>query len=208
MKKVLYITANPQSDERSYSKRTGKYYLEQLKLKHEVEVIELDVYKTTIPLIDEDVLSAWGMLRGGSAFNDLSDAQQQKVGQMGNLLNQFKEADEYVVVTPVWNFSLPPMLKAYIDTFMIAGETFKYSEAGPVGLMTDKKATIIQAAGSFMSDDAMVELNFANKYLEKVFQFIGITEIKHITIEGLAIPGLSDEDRFLAVHSQVDAVFV
>jgi len=207
MKKVLYITANPQSEEKSYSKRTGKYYLEQLKANQDVEVIELDVYKATIPMIDEDVLTAWGALSSGSAFNELSEAQQIKIGQMTTILNQFKEADAYVIVTPVWNFSVPPMLKAYIDNIMIAGETFKYSEAGPVGLMTDKKATIIQAAGSFMSEGAMLDFNFANKYLEKVLQFIGITEINHITIEGLAIPGPSDEDRFSDVYSKVDAAF-
>lgn len=125
MKKVLYITANPQIEEQSYSKRTGKYYVEQMKVTQDVEITELDVYKTWIPLIDADVFSAWGHLKSGNEFSALSELQQEKIAQMNVLLKQFKEADEFIVVTPVWNFSIPPMLKAYIDNIMIAGETFK-----------------------------------------------------------------------------------
>lgn len=207
MKKVLYITANPQKEAQSYSKRTGKYYLEQLKLNQEAEVIELDVYNASIPLIDDDVMTAWGQLQSGTPFTDLSQSQQFKVQQMNENLQQFKDVDEYVIVTPVWNFSVPPMLKAYIDNIVIAGETFKYEESGPVGLMKDKKLTIIQAAGSFMSEGDMLDFNFANRYLEKVFQFLGIRDIKHITIEGVAIPGTTDEDRLSAVYEKVDLVF-
>lgn len=205
MKKILYITANPQVEEKSYSKRTGKYYLEKIKDKRDVELTELDVYNTTIPLIDSDVLAAWGHLRAGNAFSSMSDVQQEKIAQMNALLSQFKEADEYIIVTPVWNFSIPPMLKAYIDNILIAGETFKYSEAGPVGLMVHKKVTIIQASGSVLSQAPMTAFNHASVYLEKVFQFIGITDVVQIAIEGLAIPGKSDEERLSEVYSQIDA---
>lgn len=206
MKKILYITANPQIAEKSYSKRSGLYYLEELKAKRSVEVIELDVYNANIPLIDSDVLKAWGSLREGLEFTALSDTQQSKIAQMNANLAQFKEADEYIIVTPVWNFSIPPMLKAYIDNIMIAGQTFKYTEEGPIGLMGDKKVTIIQASGSVLSEGSMQAFNFASMYLEKVFMFMGITEINQIAIEGIAIPGPSDEERFSKVYAQIDTV--
>ena len=128
MKKVLYINGNPQSESVSYSRGAANYYVNQLKKDSNVEVEVINVYDEYIPLIDQDVLSAWGVLRSGGGFKELSEDQQQKVGRMGEVLNQFKLADEYVFATPLWNFGVPPMLKAFIDNVTIAGETFKYNE--------------------------------------------------------------------------------
>lgn len=203
MKKILYITANPKSDEKSYSKRVGHYYIDQIKEKN-LDITGLDVYASEIPLIDRDVFLAWDQLAKGVEFNRLTHNQQLKINQMKSILDQFKEADEYIFVTPVWNFSIPPMLKAYIDNIVIAGETFKYSASGPVGLMNGKKATIIQASGSVLSEGKLVNRNHTSKYLDEILRFIGIEDIMHINIEGVAIPGLSEEERLKDVYQKID----
>lgn len=74
--------------------------------------------------------------------------------------------------------------------------------------MSDKKVTIIQASGSVLSKEPMTAFNFASAYLEKVFQFIGITEVTQVAIEGIAIPGKSDENRLSEVYNRIDAVLV
>ncbi len=206
MKKVLYIVANPQAETQSYSKRAGTYYLEQLKKNQDVEVTVFDVYEEFVPLVDGDVLSAWGALGQGQAFTELTGEQQKKVGRMGEIIEQFKASDEYVIVTPLWNFSVAPMLKAYIDNVVIAGQTFKYTENGPVGLLENKKATIIQASGGFYSEEPMAAFNHGNKYLEQVLGFMGVAKIDHVSLEGIAVPGPTVDERLSAAYTKIEGI--
>jgi len=203
MKKVLYIIGNPQTEAKSYSKRVGKYYLEELKKQEPLDLEIVDVYRDPIPLVDLEVLEAWDALKNGSEFSKLTSSQQGKIMQMNANLKQFMEADEYVFISPVWNLSITPMLKAYIDNVVIANKTFKYTEMGPEGLLKNKKATIIQAAGSVLSDGPLVKMNYANRYLETILRFMGIEEVNHLTIEGVAIPGTPDEKRFEKVYKDI-----
>ncbi len=91
--------------------------------------------------IDADVFAAWGKFAAGEGFEALTEVQQQKIAAMNTNLETFMNADRYVFVTPMWNFSYPPVVKAYLDNVAIAGKTFKYTENGPVGLLEGKKST-------------------------------------------------------------------
>lgn len=187
MGKVLYITANPKADEQSYSLTVGRAFLEAYrKEKPEDEIIELDLYQTDIPYIDTDVFSGWGKLQQGKAFEELSADEKAKVAGINKLTDQFISADKYVFVTPLWNFSFPPKMKAYIDTICIAGKTFKYTADGPVGLLSDKRAVHIQARGGVYSEGPAKEMEFGDRYLRAIFQFVGITDVQSIYVEGMA----------------------
>ncbi|TCS96446.1 FMN-dependent NADH-azoreductase [Hazenella coriacea] len=184
MSKVLYITANPKAESESFSLRLGQAFLNQYKeLNPQDEIIELDLYNTDIPNIDADVFQGWGKLASG---NELNEIEQQKVARLNELLDQFISADKYVFVTPMWNFNFPPRFKSYIDTFCIAGKTFKYTPEGPVGLMTGKKAVHIHARGGIYSEGPNKNSDFADSYLRTILQFIGITDIESVIAEGMA----------------------
>ncbi|MBA4541341.1 FMN-dependent NADH-azoreductase [Thermoactinomyces daqus] len=184
MAKVLYITANPKPIDESFSLRVGKAFLERYKeIRPEDEIVELDLYKTEIPYIDEEVFSGWGKLAKGA---DLTPEEKKKVDRINELTEQFVSADKYVFVTPFWNFLFPPKLKAYIDTICIAGKTFKYTENGPVGLLKGKKAVHIQARGGVYSEGPAREVEFSDRYLRTVLQFIGITDVESVIAEGMA----------------------
>lgn len=184
MAKVLYITANPKTADQSFSLAVGEEFLAQYRQESpEDEIITLDLYNMDIPFIDGDVLSAWGKLREGAA---LTSVEEKKVEAINALTEQFLEADKYVFVTPLWNLGLPPKLKAYIDTFVIAGKSFKYTENGPVGLLTDKKAVNIHASGGYYSEGPAVEFDFAHRYLKTILSFVGIPSIDSVIIEGMA----------------------
>jgi FMN-dependent NADH-azoreductase len=77
------------------------------------EVVHIDLYKENIPELDTDVFSGWGKLRSGSGFEELSAEEKAKVGRLNELSEQFMSGDKYVFVTPLWNFSFPPVMKAY-----------------------------------------------------------------------------------------------
>lgn len=115
----------------------GKAFIESYKENHASdEVKHIDLFKEDIPVIDKDVLTGWGKLRNG---DDLTKEEQQKVDRFSEILEEFLSGDKYVFVSPMWNLSFPPVLKAYIDAISIAGKTFKYTAEGPQGLLTDKK---------------------------------------------------------------------
>lgn len=183
----MYITAHPLDDTQSYSLAAGKAFIETYKEANpDHEVIHLDLYKEHIPQIDADVLNGWGKLRSGKSLDELTSEEKAKVGRLSELCEQFIEADKYVFVTPLWNFSFPPVLKAYIDAVAVAGKTFKYTEQGSVGLLTDKKALHIQARGGIYSEGPAAQMEMGHRYLAVVMQFFGVPSFEGLFVEGHA----------------------
>ncbi|KAA9024208.1 FMN-dependent NADH-azoreductase [Niallia endozanthoxylica] len=195
MAKLLYITAHPHDDRQSYSMAAGKAFIETYKeVNPNDEVIHLDLYKEHIPHIDTDVFSGWGKLQSGKGFEELSDEEKSKVGRLNELSDQFISADKYVFVTPLWNLSFPPVMKAYIDSIAVAGKTFKYTEQGSVGLLTDKKVLHIQARGGIYSEGPAAALEMGHRYLQVIMSFFGIPSVEGLFIEGhAAMPDKAEE---------------
>ncbi|TCP58099.1 FMN-dependent NADH-azoreductase [Tumebacillus sp. BK434] len=187
MATVLYITANPKPEDQSFSLSAGRAFVNEYREANQNdEVIELDLFQANIPQIDPDVFAGWGKLQTGAAFDALSADEQAKVGRLGELVDQFVAADKYVFVTPMWNFSFPPVVKAYIDAICVAGKTFRYTENGPVGLLGGKKALHIQARGGFYSEGPAAEVELGDRFLRTVLGFVGITDVNTLAIEGQA----------------------
>lgn len=187
MSKVLYVTANPKSAKDSFSLSVGEAFLETYRQSNpKDDIIYLDLYKMNIPLIDENVFSGWGKLQQGVAFDQLNPEESNSVAQINQLCDQFIAADKYIFVTPMWNLGLPPKMKAYVDTFFMAGKTFKYTENGPVGLLNDKKAVHIQARGGVYSEGPAKAFEFGDSYIRTALTFLGVTSIDSIIVEGMA----------------------
>lgn len=184
---VLHITAHPHDHQTSFSMAVGKAFIDTYREANpNDEVVHLDLYSIQLPHIDADVFSGWGKLRGGQQFSDLSKEEQTKVGRLGEITDQFVAADKYVFVTPMWNFSFPPLMKAYIDAISIAGKTFKYTETGPVGLLSGKKSLHIQASGGVYSEGPAASMEMGHRYLSVIMSFFGITDFQGIFVEGMA----------------------
>jgi len=185
MTKVLYITAHPHDDTQSYSMAVAKTFMDTYKeVNPDHEIIPVDLYTENIPQIDIDIFNGWGKLRTGQSFEDLSSEEKAKVSRMSELSEQFIAADKYVFVTPLWNFSFPPVMKAYIDAVAVAGKTFKYTEQGPVGLLTDKKALHIQARGGIYSEGPAAQMEMGHRYLEIIMQFFDVPTFEGLFVEG------------------------
>ncbi|ULL14894.1 FMN-dependent NADH-azoreductase [Paenibacillus sp. H1-7] len=187
MATVLYITAHPLDPQESFSLAVGKEFIEAYREANPTdEVVHLDLYKENIPQFDADVLRGWEKLRSGSSFYQLSEAEQDKIARLDAIVDQYVAADKYVYVSPMWNFSIPPVLKAYTDATSIPGKTFKYTKNGPVGLLSGKKALHIQASGSVYSEGPLAEVEMGYSYLKKILQFYGIQSMEAIFAEGTA----------------------
>ncbi|RAP76148.1 FMN-dependent NADH-azoreductase [Paenibacillus montanisoli] len=202
MAKVLYITAHPHDHQTSYSLAVGKAFIDSYRESHpQDEIVHLDLYNIPIPHIDADVFSGWGKLRSGGDFSQLSAEEQQKVTRLGELVDQFVEADKYVFATPMWNFSYPPIMKAYIDAICVAGKTFKYTAQGPVGLLPNKSAIHIQARGGVYSEGPAAEMECGHRHLTAIMSFFGITDFKGIFVEGMnAMPDQAESIKAKAIE--------
>ncbi|MEH7436576.1 FMN-dependent NADH-azoreductase [Neobacillus drentensis] len=206
MAQVLYITAHPHDESQSYSMAVGKAFLDSYKEKNpNDEVIHVDLYSENIPHIDADVFSGWGKLRSGQAFDELSSEEKAKVSRLNELSDQFIAADKYVFVTPLWNFSFPPVMKAYLDSVAVAGKTFKYTEQGPVGLLPGKKALHIQARGGIYSEGPAAQMEMGHRYISVMMSFFGINELEGLFVEGHnAMPDKAQEIKENAIARAKD----
>lgn len=207
MSKVLYITANPKAVEQSFSLTVGEAFINTYKEANpQDEIVNIDLYNMEVPEVDGVVFSAWGKFAQGASFEELTVDEQNKIAAMGNILEQFMSADKYVFVTPLWNFTVPARMKSYLDNVCIAGKTFKYTENGPVGLLTDKKAVHIQARGGVYSEGPASAVEMGDRYVNAILGFIGIADRQSIITEGMnAMPNKAEGIKAEAVAKAKEA---
>lgn len=188
MSKVLYIKANANLDELSRTYRISDAFIEEYrKLNPEDEIIILDLYKEGITLLPK------------GSLNDVRKPKDDKMGRSHPILRyayQFLEADKFVIAAPFWNLSIPAILKAYIDYITVTGITFKYTEAGAVGLCIGKKALHITSRGGDYHIEPYSAYEMGDRYLRTIFGFLGITDFETVAANGTDIIG-NDVDAII-----------
>lgn len=116
---------------------------------------------------------------------ELRDAVQQHEAELSaSTLAEFIAADAVVIAAPMYNFTIPTQLKAWIDRVAVAGQTFRYTGAGPEGLCGGKKVMIVSTSGGIHAGQASGIAH--EEYLKLVLGFLGITDIEIVRAEGLA----------------------
>ena len=113
----------------------------------------------------------------------LAQSDPTEVQDATAVMAQFLKADVLVIGAPMYNFSIPSTLKAWIDRVAVAGKTFRYTEKGPEGLAGGKKVIIASGRGGIHSG---APTDFQEAYLRQVFGFLGITDIEFVRAEGVA----------------------
>jgi FMN-dependent NADH-azoreductase len=130
--------------------------------------------------------SAW---IGGARTSEKERSAQQQAAltQSDKFIAELQHADEYVIGVAMHNFSIPSVLKLWIDQIVRSGRTFAYGAAGPQGLLTGKKATIVIASGGvYKPGTPMGALDFAEPYLRMILGFIGVQDVTFIKVGGTA----------------------
>jgi FMN-dependent NADH-azoreductase len=131
----------------------------------------------------------------------LAQLDSEENARNSQALSDFLAADVIVMGAPMYNFTIPSQLKAWIDRIVVAGKTFRYCESGAVGLAKGKRVIVGLARGSVYAPGSAAE--FAESYLKHVFGFIGITDVEFVRAEGLA---LSPEHREKGVSAALAAI--
>lgn len=130
-----------------------------------------------------------------------SAAQRAVVAYSDILINELKQADVIVVGLPMYNFGLPSQLKAYFDHIARAGETFKYTEKGPVGQLTGKKVYVFAARGGVY---AGTPLDTQTSYVRDFLRFLGMDDVEFVYAEGLAISPESKEAGLARATAEIE----
>jgi len=145
------------------------------------QVRYLDLAREPLNHLTGEVLGA----RSGPA-GERSAELQRDVEAGERAMEDFLAADVIVVGAPMYNFSIPSQLKAWIDRIAVAGKTFRYTEKGPEGLAKGKKVIVVSARGGIYSSGApAAALDFQENYLRGVLGFLGITNVEFVRAEGL-----------------------
>ncbi|EPJ95955.1 FMN-dependent NADH-azoreductase [Pseudomonas psychrophila] len=127
---------------------------------------------------------------------ELRDAVQKHEAQLSaDTLAQFLAADAVVIAAPMYNFTIPTQLKAWIDRIAVAGQTFRYTEAGPEGLCGNKKVIVVSTSGGLHAGQATGVAH--EDYLKVMLGFMGITDVEFVRAHGLAY---GDEVRTKAMN--------
>ncbi|MFM2252685.1 MAG: hypothetical protein RJB68_1022 [Pseudomonadota bacterium] len=148
---------------------------------------------TTVEYLDLAVdtpshLSADSLGFRAPAGAELTDVQKRENVISEALVTQFLAADVIVVGAPLYNFSIPSQLKAWVDRIAQVGRTFKYTETGPQGLAGGKTVIVASARGGvYSTNDWGRAAEHQESYLQTVFGFLGITDVRFVRAEGVAM---------------------
>ena len=146
-------------------------------------VVERALTPQTMPHLDGETFLAMGLPAG-----ELDERQQAAVALSDELIAELEAADTIVLAAPMYNFSIPSTLKAWIDHVARRGRTFRYTELGPEGLLKEKKVFVLIARGGLYGKGApAAAFDFQEPYLRTVLGFLGLTDVTFVRLEGLAM---------------------
>ncbi len=182
MAKLLYIKASPMG-ELSYSIAVADAFIEAYRkhnAKDEIKVIEL--FNPSLPAFDFEAASAKYKIMHGKEHSP----KDRRIWQgIVSLIDEFKSADKYVLAVPMWNFSIPYRFKQYIDILVQPGYTFTVTKSGSYeGLVKGKPVFIAYArGGEYKAATPAEAFDLQKKYLELILGFMGLTDIRSVTVE-------------------------
>lgn len=143
----------------------------------------MNLYQMRIPLVNQLTFQAWSKLLEGKS---LLPKEEARIDRINRLIKQFLQADGYVFVSPLWNLSIPPMLKAYIDVICFASKTFQAKEDHSLNeRLKSRKVVHIQARGGIYSEGPLQEYEFGDRYLRAILGYLGLVQYESIIVEGM-----------------------
>lgn len=197
--KLLHLDSSILGDN-SASREISASIVSQLRAKNPaLAVTYRDLAADPLPHLSGSHLAA-------AAGAPVSDTIKTEVATSAAVMDEFLAADVVVIGAPMYNFSIPTQLKAWIDRIAVAGKTFRYTEKGPEGLAGGKRLIVATSRGNIYSPGAPAAPNdFQEPYLRAVFSFLGVTDIEFVRAEGIAF---GPEQRKAALSGAREAAAV
>ena len=177
MSRVLVIESSARQ-QGSVSRELTRQFIGNWQAAHPADQIQIrDLAVEPVPHLDATLLGGWM-----TPSEQQNDAEKAALARSNQLTDELLAADVLVLAAPMYNFAIPSTLKAWLDHVLRAGVTFKYTETGPQGLLTGKRAFVLTARGGIYAGSA---LDHQEPYLRQALAFIGIHDVQFIHAEGL-----------------------
>ena len=190
MKSMLHIDSSAHA-ENSVSRQLSAEVVNHWLAKYpDYHVVRRELGIEPIPHLDATLTGAYF-----TPAEQHNAAQQAAIARSDELVDELKQADVIVIGVPMYNFGIPSTLKAWIDHVARAGQTFRYTENGPQGLLEGKKVIIVTARGGQYTGSP---LDHQEPYLKTIMNFMGIEDVTYVRAEGLAMGG--DEERACSIE--------
>jgi FMN-dependent NADH-azoreductase len=184
-RQILVISASPRGSESASRMIARKLDARLRKEFPDAQYVYRNLAEDHLPHLDSDTLKA-------IASQDIIEIEEHR--EAGRLSDELTEellaSDLVVIATPMWNFGIPSLLKAWIDLVVRPGKTFRYAAAGVEGLAKGKKAILVIASGGVFTDGPWKPWDYVDPYLRQILKFIGIENVQTVRVEGLNIPPL------------------
>ncbi|PIB26105.1 FMN-dependent NADH-azoreductase [Amylibacter kogurei] len=190
-KTILNISASSRT-ETSVSRQMADRLIGKISANGDT-IVQRDTTKD-LSIVSEDWINA-----NFTPADDRTDEQKQILAQSDTLVGELQDADTIVISTPIYNFGIPAALKTWIDLIARVGKTFQYTENGPEGLLTGKRAIILVASGGVPIG---APVDHATPLLKTVLGFVGITDVQIIGATGLA---MDSDGAIAAANAEIDA---
>jgi FMN-dependent NADH-azoreductase len=194
MPTLLHLDSSPL--ESSISRELTREFVKTWKSAHpDGTVIDRNLATSSLKPLD----AAW-IYSVHTPEDSRAPEQKATLASSDELIAELEQADEYVFGVAMHNFSIPSVLKLWIDQVVRVGRTFSYTASGPQGLLQGKKATILIASGGvYEAGSPASAMNFIDPYLKTILAFVGITDVKFVSAGGAAklMSGTVDRETFL-----------
>ena len=195
MKTLLQIRASIFSDGGQSSRLAERFVSQWRALNHRGEVITRDLARDPVPHLTAERFQAFLAKPGERTL-----PQEADVAYSDALIGELERADVIVIGLPMYNFGVPSALKAYFDHIARGGRTFRYTEKGPVGLLTGKKAIVFATRGGLYAGSA---LDTQTNYVRDFLRFLGIADVEFVYAEGLAMGDAAKNDALAKAESAI-----
>ena len=194
---ILHIDASASDAATSHTRRLSADIVAKLKAANPgAAVVYRDVTVDPLPHVDMTIRQAW-MPEGEKNSALTATATRSKA-----MVDELKAADVVVIGAPMYNFTVPSTLKAWIDHVAIAGQTFSYTEAGPKGLLTGK-AYLALSSGGIYSQGPFAAAEHLATYLGAILGFLGFSDVQVIRAEGVAYGPEQDKAAMQAAQDHI-----
>jgi FMN-dependent NADH-azoreductase len=198
MSRVLIIESSARQQD-SVSRQLTQTFISQWQTAHPNDSITVrDLAVNPVPHLDINLLGGW--MKPAEQRNDLEQVSLERSNQ---LTDELLAADVLVMAAPMYNFAIPSTLKAWLDHVLRAGVTFKYTDTGPQGLLSGKRAYVLTARGGIYAGSPA---DHQEPYLRQVMAFIGIHDVTFIHAEGMNLGGDFQEKGLSQANAKLSLV--
>ncbi|MEC8753942.1 MAG: NAD(P)H-dependent oxidoreductase [Verrucomicrobiota bacterium] len=203
---ILHVCANPKPTEEAISKQLASAFFGKLiELKPEVELINVDLYDEKPPFFSYELYKRVWYPVFNSEYAP-NKAEEMSTNYADAQIEKFNDADILVLTMPMWNYSVPAIMKAWIDQVLLPGKTFSISkEEGINGLHKIKRVVLLVSSGAAYKEDD--DRDALSRQVRHAFEFVGINEIDVVWAEGQnpMFFDNAEESKSFAIEAAIEA---